>query len=208
MTEESLQNLLKKYRVPKHIQAHMLKVALVSVFIGKKIQETGEKVDLTKLRQAALLHDMMKLCDFKELNLQYFDPTETCTAEDLQFWRDLIKSCSSKGHITAAYEVLKELGENELAEIVKKHRFASLIDNDKPVTWEEKILYYADKRVRHDQIVSIAERLEDGQKRYFPEGNLPENDHLVENALYELEKELLSKAKLKAEEITEETIKP
>lgn len=205
MTENELQELIRKYHVPKHVMAHMKKVAAVSLFLGEKLHRAGEKINQTLLRQAALLHDILKLCDFPQLDLTYFD--QDVTAEEIQFWSQLIKSCHAKGHVQAAYEVLMELGEPVLAHMVKKHRFGSLINvKEKPLTWEEKILYYADKRVLHDRIVSIAERLKDGKKRYFPDGNIPENDGPVEKALYELEKELLTPAGLKPEEITEEAV--
>ena len=205
MTEKTLQELLRKYRVPFHIQAHMKKVAAVSLFIGTQLQDSGQKVDLTILRQAALLHDILKLCDFKELNLQYFQKSPS--KKDKAFWTELIKSCSHKGHIQAAYELFMDIGEPQIASIIKKHRFNCLIEkNEKPTTWEEKILYYADKRVKHDQVVSIQERLEDGRKRYFPDGHIPKEDAQIEKALYKLEQELCNHAKIHPEEINEKNV--
>jgi uncharacterized protein len=200
MTEKALQDLIEKYRVPLHIRAHMEKVAGVALFLARKLIAQGEKVDLHNLRQASLLHDILKLCDFKELRLEYF--TQTYSQEDVHFWTELIKSCSHKGHIQAAYELLIGLDEPELAEIVKKHRFNCLIEeSEKPVTWEEKLLYYADKRVMHDKVVSIKERLEDGRKRYFPDGKVPVDDSLVEKALFELEQEICGRAEIKPDEL-------
>jgi HD superfamily phosphohydrolase YqeK len=207
MTEELLQKLVAQYRVPVHIQRHMKKVAAAALYLGQKIHQSGQPINLIVLRQAALLHDVLKLCDFKELDIENFE--QTVTAEDIHFWTALMKSCRHVGHIEAAYNMLKEIGEDEIATIVRKHRFEGLIDQrDKPKTWEEKLVYYADKRVRHDQIVSIAERLEDGRKRYFPDGNLPPDDHLVEKALYKLEKEICSKAGVKPGDINEKNVEP
>lgn len=200
MNNKLVQQLWQQYRAPLHVRAHMQKVADVCLFLGKKIRQTGEKIDLAKLRHAALLHDILKLCDFKELDLRFFN--QNYTAEDIQFWSSLIKSCNHIGHIQAAYNALKDIGEDEIAEIVKKHDFNCLIKpKECPKTWEEKILYYTDKRVRHDQIVSLAERLVDGRKRYFPDGNLPPEDPLIEKALYRLEKELCGKANIRPEDI-------
>jgi HD superfamily phosphohydrolase YqeK len=207
MTEDQLQKLVTQYRVPVHIQKHMKKVAAVALFLGQKLKQQGENVDLIALRQAALLHDVMKLCDFKELDICHFE--QNITAEDIQFWTALMKSCGSIGHVEAAYNMLKDIGEPRLAAIVRKHRFAGLIDQqDKPETWEEKLLYYADKRVRHDRIVSLTERLKDGRKRYFPDGNLPPDDHQIEQALDNLEEELCSKAGITPEEINEKSVEP
>lgn len=220
MTEQFLQELITKYRVPVHVQKHMKKVAAVSLFIAdcmiknatavqSKNQSQAQipSINITVLQQAALLHDFMKLCDFPELHLQNFQ--QTYTADDIQFWTELIKNYHTMKHVRAAYEILKELGEDEIAIIVKKHGFNSLIhpdENERPQTWEEKILYYADKRVRHDQVVTIQERLHDGRTRYFPDGDIPETDAHVEKELYKLEKELLHKANLKPEDINEKSV--
>jgi len=207
MTEELLQKLITQYRVPVHIQKHMKKVAAVALYLGQLLNQTGEKVNLILLRQAALLHDLMKLCDFKELDIENFE--QNITAEDIQFWSALMKSCNHIGHVDAAYNVLKEIGEEEIAIVVRKHRYDGLIDKrDTPKTWEEKILYYADKRVLHDKIVTASERVEDGRKRYFPDGNLPPNDHLIEKALYKLEVEICSKVGIKPEEVNEKNVEP
>lgn len=205
MTEEQLQKLIVQYRVPVHVQKHMKKVAAVALYLGQKIRQAGEVVDLITLRQAALLHDILKICDFKSMNFDRFE--QNVTAEDIHFWTALNKSCSHIGHTEAGYNILKELGEDTIAVIVRRHRFDSLTDErDKPDTWEEKLLYYADKRVRHDQITSIAERLADGRRRYFPDGVLPENDHLVEKALYVLQDKICGKAGIKPEDITEQSV--
>ncbi len=207
MTEALLQKLIEQYRVPVHVRKHMKKVAAVALLLGQRIVQSGKEVDLTVLRQAALLHDVMKLCDFEKLDIEHFE--QNITADDIHFWTAMQKSCSHIGHVEAAYNMLMEIGEEKLAVIVRKHRFDGLIDErDKPVTWEEKILYYADKRVLHDSIVSISNRLADGRERYFPDGNLPENDHLVEKAIYKLEKEICTAAGTKPEDITEKAATP
>jgi uncharacterized protein len=202
MTENELINLIRQYHVPRNIMAHMKKVAGVCLFIGTKLLKKGENLDLTLLRQAALLHDIVKLCDFENLNLQGI---EGFTAEDIQFWSGLIRTCHKDGHITAACNILLDLGEPVIAQIIKKHRYTSVIDKSKderPDTWEEKILYYADKRVTHDKIVSIKERLDYGRERYFG-GHISQEDRLVEAALYKLENEICGKISMSPEEINE-----
>jgi uncharacterized protein len=207
MTEDILQEIIKKHRVPVHVQKHMKKVAAVALYLGQLIKQRGGNVNLIFLRQAALLHDVFKICDFKILNFDQFD--QKISEEDIQFWNSLINSYGNIGHIKAAENMLNKIGEHEIATIIRKHRFDGLIDEkDRPTTWEEKLLYYADKRVRHDKITSIAERLIDGRKRYFPGGKIPQNDDQVEKALYELEKEICSNADIKPEEINEESVRP
>ncbi len=207
MTLNERQNLHRQYHVPKHILAHMRVVAGVCEFIAKKMIGKGLKVDLTTLLQAANLHDLVKICDFKELDLTGFNDF---TGEDVVFWGRLIKSCHRDGHIVAVCNILRDLKEDLLAEIIAKHRFNCLVDPDpasRPRTWEEKILYYADKRVMHDRITGIRERLEDGRKRYFPGGNAPPEDAAVERAILKLEKQICKAAGIRPEDINNLQIK-
>ena len=105
--------------------------------------------------------------------------------------------------------MLMDLGEEKIAIVVRRHRYNGLIDpKEKPTTWEEKILYYADKRVMHDQIVSLQKRVQDMRERYFPDGNLPASDQPVEKAIFKLEKELCLKAGIKPESINEKAVEP
>ncbi len=205
MTEQKLWELLTKYRVPLHILAHMKKVSALSLFIGNRLRGLGIAVDLILLRQGALLHDFVKLVDFTTLDLKYFH--QNYSHEDVVFWTNLMKMYPDQGHCQAGYEILMEEGEPVLANIVKKHCFKALISSeDSPETWEEKIVYYADKRVRHDEIVSVKERLEDGRKRYFPDGDVPANDGIIEQALLKLEEEICAKAGIKPDDIHEKAV--
>jgi uncharacterized protein len=206
MTENELQNLLKAYHVPRHIMSHMEKVEKVARFIAQKLNSAGGDVDMELLRQAALLHDLVKICDFEELDLTGFDGF---TGEDVQFWTALIKACRKDGHITAVCNILTDLNEKKLAQTIRKHRFGCLIDPDpaeRPVSIEEKILYYADKRVRHSEITSIKERLEDGRRRYFPDGKIPSGNTRTEKELHKLEAEICGKAGISPEDINESNL--
>jgi HD superfamily phosphodiesterase len=63
----------------------------------------------------------------------------------------------------------------------------------KPCTIEEKIIYYADKRVMHDKVVPLAERLEEGHRRNTrPADRKTVDVDYIDSLIFELEKELLS----------------
>ena len=189
--------------MPKHIRSHMEKVAQVAVLLGLKIKERGFPVQIQLLRQACLLHDIVKVCEISNFN---GSPLSSSAQDDISTWEKLRAKYRDIGHVRAASEILEDLGEHEIAQIILKHRFDALIDENassQPVTWEEKLLYYADKRVRHDRLVTIKERLEDGRRRYFPDGNPPPNDVKVEKALYALEKEICKAAGIKPSDLDE-----
>jgi len=74
---------------------------------------------------------------------------------------------NKENHIEKGVKLLKSLSFHEVSNVVKKH---SLYNIDKeeiqPKTVEEKIIFYSDKRVKGNKIVSLEERFEDLEKRY------------------------------------------
>lgn len=78
-----------------------------------------------------------------------------------------LKKLSPNDHVIEGFEYIKSIGFPEVAEIIKKHGLAHLDNPDfAPVTWEEKIVFYADKRVKNDRIVSVDERFAYIKQRY------------------------------------------
>jgi len=75
---------------------------------------------------------------------------------------DVFKT-SGKDHAKKMADYLRSIGEKEMANLVEKHDFWQ-IDNLK--TLDEKILYYADKRVYENEEVSIKRRIQESRKRY------------------------------------------
>jgi putative nucleotidyltransferase with HDIG domain len=73
-------------------------------------------------------------------------------------------------HVRAGHDFLLSKGYKEVAIVVKKHGLENFDDESyHPKTTEEKIVFYADKRVRDTSIVSLDERFEYIRKKYnFP----------------------------------------
>lgn len=70
-------------------------------------------------------------------------------------------------HVIEGAKLLKGLGFCEISEVTKKHSLYKIENEEvQPRTIEEKILFYADKRIKGDKIVSLEERFEDINKRY------------------------------------------
>lgn len=65
-------------------------------------------------------------------------------------------------HAQKAADFLSHRGEKSVAKLVEKHNFFSI---DELKTWEEKILYYADKRVDRDRIVPLNRRFDKYENR-------------------------------------------
>ena len=98
-----------------------------------------------------------------------------------------VKKLSGADHIIVGYEYVKSLGYPEVAAVIRKHGLVHLEEiKFFPKTVEERIVFYADKRVKHDKIVSVEERFADIKKRY----NRPEVDKEME-ITRQIEKDLL-----------------
>lgn len=186
MTDLQVSQLIEEFRVPLHVRRHCAAVADFSVELGQKIISAGHAVNLTLLRHAALLHDMMRVIDFRSFTPEKFpDPA---SKEDIEFWKNLRAKYASRGHEDVAAEILASRGFGEVAEVIRKHRFLQIEKGFD--TWEEKLLYYADKRVMHDQIVPLATRLEDGRRRNGLEHEDPKMQEKIEEKVFLLEREI------------------
>lgn len=148
--------------MPANIIKHMEVVWKIAEEIAQIQKDKGIKIDIKALKTASLLHD-------------------------------IFKTDKRGNHANLAYNYFMQKKKPNIASIILKHDFDCILADDpkeRPTTIEEKILYYADKRVLHDKIVSIEERLEDGVKRYF-NGKPPENEKEYYEAIKTLETELL-----------------
>jgi uncharacterized protein len=186
-TIEQCYELLKKCHAPKHIIRHCEVTADLAVELAKKISETGIEVNVDFVHRACLLHDIMRVYDVHEPLGEVFD--EPITEKDRKKWQQLSQPYQGMRHEEAACEFLKT-EYPQIALAIKKHAYKSLLaEKLAPQTIEEKIVYYADKRVMHDKVVSLSERLEEGHRRNSPDGCKKTTAH-IDSLIIELEKEL------------------
>lgn len=197
-TREECFEMLKQWHVPGHVMKHISKVNKIAVFLAEKFKEKGYDVNVDLIDRASLLHDLLRVCDFKSIEPSKFE--QEITDEDRKKWKEIKDKYGDMHHADAGYEILKEMYP-EVANLVKKHRYRLILDGDnRPKTLNEKIIYYSDKRVMHDKIVSLKERAEDGHKR---------NPHLHQNhetekadaLVRKLEQEMFSKLDIEPEDL-------
>lgn len=189
MTDLEVSKLIEEFRVPLHVRRHCAAVADFCVELGGKLVAAGVKINLKLLRQAALLHDLLRVIDFKTFEPKKFpDPI---SAEDIKFLKSLREKYKGQHHADAAAQILRERGCNDIADVIEKHKYVQIKDGFK--TWEEKILYYGDKRIKHNKVVQLSERLADGRKRNYPYIKGEEPDNELDKKVFELEKEILEK---------------
>lgn len=81
-----------------------------------------------------------------------------------------IKKLEQGEHEIEGAKYVESLGYPEVAVMIKKHGLKHLFESEfMPKTWEEKIVFYADKRVKNDKIVSVDERFDYIKQRYKKE---------------------------------------
>lgn len=79
---------------------------------------------------------------------------------------DIVK-INDGDHVLNGQELVRSLGFPEVARIIGKHGLVHIDEEGhQPKTIEEKIVFYADKRVKYDRIVSLKERFQYIKKRY------------------------------------------
>ena len=166
-SREECFRLLREFRVPENVMRHTLQVNRIALYIGRKLLENGIKVDLELVDRASLLHDIDKILTLGK----------------------------KPGHGDVAESLLKERGFPEIGEIIRKHRLFMILNNELR-TWEEKLVYYADKRVLGDRIVSLDERMNYLRRRYGITKKRLKTINDAEPLLKKLEREIFSKAKV------------
>jgi len=165
-------------------------------------------VNVELVDRASLLHDILRVCDMKESEYRQFE--KPITERDKAAWRLRKAKYDGTCHEEAACELLKAKYP-ELALAIKKHRYAALLDEkDRARTWEEKLLYYADKRVMHDRIVPLKDRLDEAHKRHRHKQGTTAHRRTdtakVDAQIFKLEQEIFDKIGLDPVEVTDEFV--
>jgi len=128
--------LMRQHGMLPHIVDHSRQVMRVSLAIFDHLK-TGVNLNRNLVLAGALLHDIAKT-------------------------RSL---ATRERHDTTGGEMLRSLGYAAIADIVEQHVFLRNFDLQGRLE-EREIVYYADKRVMHDRIVTIEERINDLIHRY------------------------------------------
>lgn len=145
--------------VPSHIAAHCDAVADFACTCADLLLKQGNILRPLALRRAAEAHDILKLVEFKaQVTPAGFQATE----KDEEVWKQWRERFAGFTHERACATFLREKGFESLGEMVRTHGLAS----DPPQTLEQKLLFYADKRVQETTVVTLRERFEDGARRY------------------------------------------
>ncbi len=173
--------LFNRFSLLSQKRIHVEEVTKLAKYLAKKIKNhppaggSEIKINESLLEAAGLLHDIDK-------NIPKFKDEQ---------------------HPDTVVRVLKELGFNEVAEVVAKHSLHSILDPENaPRTWEEKLLYLADKMTKYE-VIGVDHRF----KLWYAEKLPPEAVKILDASypkVKELEKEILTLAGVTLADIQKE----
>lgn len=122
-------SLLEKYKTPDHIVAHSKAVWAVGNILADALIRNDYELDWSLVRASCLLHDIGKY---------------PCIVEGKGY------------HDVMGEQILEKEGFPNVGRIVVQH-VVLRAPKDSPIR-EEHVVFYADKRVVHDRIVSLEDR--------------------------------------------------
>ena len=123
--------------MPVHIQRHSVLVARIATGLGRSLVGKGLELDLRLIERGALLHDIGK-------------------ARAIE---------TRENHAELGATIVEAAGYPGLEPIVRDHIILERYDPSDRLS-ESLVVNYSDKRVRHDRIVSLADRFSDLADRY------------------------------------------
>jgi len=152
---------MKKMKMMSHIVAHSHQVYRVSTFLVDQLTPTGVSLNRELVRAAALLHDITKTRSFE----------------------------TKENHALTGAQFISDLGYPEVGFIVRQHVKLDHYFVSKHLS-EAEIVNYADKRVLHDNIVSLKERMNYIATKYGKEKESREYIYFLWDKTVQLENRL------------------
>jgi putative nucleotidyltransferase with HDIG domain len=136
-TQEQCFLMMCRMKMMDHIVVHSMQVCRVATYLTEHLNDARKRFNYDLIRAAALLHDITKTRSFK----------------------------TEENHALTGGQFLAEQGYPEVGELVRQHVRLDIYPD--PVTLgEAEIINYADKRVLHDKIVGLDQRLKYILERY------------------------------------------
>lgn len=155
----------KDLKLPEHVGVHCDVVGEFSEKCADLLLNQGIITRPKTLRKAGELHDLFRFVDFSPERHSKIPGVKEASEETWNEWKRLGEKYPG-GHEAACSSFLCEKGYPELAEMILPHRINAVDDPEALKTTEQKIIFYADKRILYDKIVSLDERFDDFIVRY------------------------------------------
>ena len=164
-TREEIESMREEVQLPEHIRKHCDAVGAFAKKCAENLIERGIVARTLALQKAGELHDMMRFVDFQPDAQNKIPHALEADEETKKHWKE-IAGRYPQHHEEACAQFLSNRGYPELGSIIRPHGLRSIDHTEEYKTIEQKLLYYADKRVMFDQIVTLEERFNDFVSRY------------------------------------------
>ena len=128
---EMCYHLIREMAMPDHIICHSLQVCRVALMLVRELAGQIKPLNQQLVQAGALLHDITKSRSFT----------------------------TGEKHTDSGHELLVKLGYPEVGNIIRQHVKLDAYSKNGALA-EANIVNYADKRVLHDRIVPLDERME------------------------------------------------
>lgn len=166
LDEAEIARLYQKYETPKQVIRHMLKVAEVADRLMDGIQMSGPEIRSVDATGEGTVNAPSDSCvpagemekATVKTGLNRARVMKACLLHDL---------CrAEKQHARVSAEAIRKEGYPAIAVLVAGHHEAAYREREAqgPLT-EAEILFYADKRVQEDKLVSVEERFRESRKK-------------------------------------------
>ena len=157
---DTCQAWMRASLLPHTLLLHSYSVAAVAYLMAIWLRQNGEAVDPLLAHRGGLLHDLAKV-----------PPAGAAVPPTIH-------------HGEGAARLLTTYGQPELAQIARRHMLFSLnTAEERPQSWEEKLVYLADKLVEGSGVVTFEERLQALRRRY----KMEEAEHPISEIVPALE---------------------
>ncbi len=175
-TRQQCLDLIRQHQMLPHIVRHSQLVTDVALIIARKLNLFGARLDLALVEAGALLHDI----------------TKTMSIE------------TKENHAKTGGDLLASLGYPAVANIVRQHICLDPGSFDTDTVTEAEVVNYADKRVKHEEVVDIEDRFQDVLDRYVKKiPRLEARFHQVQRETELLEQKIFSRIDISPEQITD-----
>ena len=129
-SKDQCHRLIREMNMLDHIVDHSIQVWRIAMFMVDHMEHGKTNLNRGLIQAAALLHDITKTRSFK----------------------------TKENHVETGAQFLSDRGFHEVGAIIKQHVRLNVYSFSKSPT-DAEIVNYADKRVLHDKIVSLNERM-------------------------------------------------
>jgi putative nucleotidyltransferase with HDIG domain len=164
--------LMYEMQMPEHIVAHSLQVYRVASFLTTQLKDRGVQLNLDLIQAAALLHDITKARSFK----------------------------TSENHALTGGEHITNCGYPQVGQIIKQHVRLEAYDPENELQ-EAEIVNYSDKRVVHQNIVLLENRLDYIMAKYGTTPKIVERITYTWKKTRELEAKIFSRLPISPEDV-------